>query len=126
MNIPILEKIGLTEGEIKVYLALLKLGETTAGPIVDESRVTRSKIYDILERLKQKGMVSYITKESTKYFCAAKPSTLLDYLSNKEQEIIKDKESISEIIPQLESQYKKKLENKVAEVYLGINGKSNA
>ena len=78
-----LEEIGLTKSEIKVYLALLKLGQTTAGPIVDEAKVTRSKIYDILERLKNKGLVSHIIKESTKYFSATSPTNIIEYLNKK-------------------------------------------
>lgn len=121
-----LEEIGLTNGEIKVYLALLKLGQTTAGPIVDESRVTRSKIYDILERLKNKGLVSYITKESTKYFSAADPHNILEYLNKKEEEIQDEKESINKILPQLLNQQKLAQKSKVAEVFIGMKGMENA
>lgn len=126
MNELILEQIGLTESEVRVYLALLKLGETTAGPIVDEARVTRSKIYDILERLKNKGLVSYITKESTKYFSAADPSNILEYLNNKEKEIEKQKVSVKNLLKKLEQQYKKAIEKKIAEVFIGMGGMQNA
>jgi len=112
-----LEKIGLTKSEIRVYLALLKLGQTTAGPIVDEAKVTRSKIYDILERLKNKGLVSYITKESTKYFSAADPKSLLDYLEEKEKEIQDDKESVKEILPELLLQQTLVEKKKIAEIF---------
>ena len=80
MELEILTEIGLTKSEIKVYLAMLKLGQTTSGKIVDEAKITRSKIYDILERLKNKGLVSFITKDSTKYFSATNPNNLLNYL----------------------------------------------
>ena len=69
-------KIGLTEGETKVYLALSKLGSSTVGPIVKESKVAYSNIYDILNRLIEKGIVSFIIKQKTKYFQAASPSNL--------------------------------------------------
>ena len=49
-----LEEIGLTEGENKVYLALLKLGSSTIGRIIKEAQVSNSKIYDILDRLNKK------------------------------------------------------------------------
>lgn len=126
MDTNILEEVGLTESEAKVYLALLKLGETTAGPVVDEAKVTRSKIYDILERLKNKGLVSHITKESTKYFSATDPSNILDYLDKKENEIINKKESVKNLLPQLEQQYKQVMENKIAEIYMGMKGMQNA
>ncbi len=126
MEIAPLEKIGLTKGEINVYLALLKLGQTTAGPIVDESKVTRSKIYDILERLKNKGLVSYITKESTKYFSAADPATILQYLENKEREIQAEKISIKKILPELMLQQKLAENTKIAEIFVGMRGMENA
>lgn len=125
VEIKALEKIGLTKGEIKVYLALLKLGNTTAGPIVDEAKVTRSKIYDILERLKNKGLVSYITKNSTKYFSAANPSNILEYLNKKELEIKEDKKIIENILPQLLKEIQKK-QKTIAEIYTGIKGMENA
>jgi|SRR3989344_3303652 len=126
MDIKPLEKIGLTESEIKVYLALLKLGQITAGPIVDEAKVTRSKIYDILERLKNKGLVSYLTKESTKYFSAADPKNILNYLEEKEKKIQEDKKSIKMIIPELLLQQTLVGNNKIAEIFIGIKGMENA
>ena len=121
-----LEQIGLTKSEIKVYLALLRLGQTTAGPIVDEAKVTRSKIYDILERLKNKGLVSYIIKESTKYFSTADPHNLLEYLNKKEQGIIKDKQAIKQILPELMLQQSMAKEEKIAEIFIGLKGMENA
>ena len=35
-----LERIGLTQGESRTYLALLGLGQTTTGPIVEKSGVS--------------------------------------------------------------------------------------
>ena len=126
MDIKILKEIGLTESEIKVYLALLKLGQTTAGKIVDEAKVTRSKIYDILERLKDKGLVGYIIKESTKYFSATNPNNILRYLEEKEKKIQEEKDSIKKILPELLNQQKLSQKDKDAEVYIGINRMKNA
>jgi len=126
MDTKALQDIGLTKSETKVYLALLRLGQTTAGKIVEEAKVTRSKIYDILERLKNKGLVSYIIKESTKYFSAANPNNIINYLEEKEQEIQKNKKSINEILPDLLEQQKAAQKGKIAEVFLGINGMRNA
>jgi sugar-specific transcriptional regulator TrmB len=50
MDPKMLEEIGLTEGESKVYLALLKLGATKTGPLIKEADVSSSKVYKILER----------------------------------------------------------------------------
>ena len=41
----------LTMGESKVYQALVELGESPIGNIIKLSKVSHSKIYDILKRL---------------------------------------------------------------------------
>ncbi len=91
MNEQLLAEIGLTKGEIKVYLTLLKLGETTTGKIIEEAQISSGKIYEILEKLIRKGLASFIIKEKTKYFSAASPNRILDYLHEKEK-IIEEKE----------------------------------
>jgi len=114
-------KIGLTEGESKVYLALSELGSSSVGPIVKKSRVAYSNIYDILNRLIDKGIVSFIIKNKTKYFQAGPPSNLIQYLDKKQDEISKEKESLMRILPELDKlrEIKPKQE---AEVFLGKKG----
>lgn len=114
-------KIGLTEGEAKVYLALSELGNSTVGPIVKRARVAYSNIYDILNRLIEKGIVSYIVKNKTKYFQAASPSNLVEYLDKKQEKIANEKEALKKILPNLErlQEIKPKQE---AEIFMGKKG----
>jgi len=100
MNENLLEEIGLTRGEVKVYLTLLKLGQTTTGKIIQEAQISSGKIYEILNKLIAKGLASYIIKEKTKYFRAASPNRILDYLHEKETEL-KNKEN--ELVKELPS-----------------------
>lgn len=83
----LLAKVGLTERESKVYLALLELGSTTTGPLVKKSGVPNSKIYEILESLQNKGLVSWIIKGKIKYFQASDPNKILTLFKEKEKEI---------------------------------------
>lgn len=114
-------RIGLTEGESKVYLALLELGSSTVGPIVKKAGVAYSNIYDILNRLIEKGVVSYIIRNKTKYFQAAGPSNLYDYLERKELELKHQKEMLTTLLPSL-----KKLQHMLpqpeAEIFIGKKG----
>ena len=64
----VLREIGLTESENKIYLALLDLGDSTRGDIVNKSGVAGSKVYDLLERLREKGLVSIYVKDKVKHF----------------------------------------------------------
>lgn len=118
-------RIGLTEGEAKVYLALTRLGSTTVGPVVKDASVAYSNIYDILQRLIDKGVVSFIIKNKTKYFQAVSPKNLMDYLDKKEDEIRQQKETLGKLLPKLEKlQGRKSFQE--AEVFLGKKGLKTA
>ncbi|MBI5002040.1 hypothetical protein HZC31_01495 [Candidatus Woesearchaeota archaeon] len=101
MDIRLLKEAGLTGGEIKVYLALLGLGLSTTGPIIEKSRIARSIIYQILEKLMQKGLVSVITKEKTKYFQAAEPNKIIEYIDEREKQLLENKKQIENMLPEL-------------------------
>ncbi|MBI2130057.1 helix-turn-helix domain-containing protein, partial [Candidatus Woesearchaeota archaeon] len=94
MDTKVLEKIGLTRNQSEVYLALLKLGSATAQQIIKESGMHRSRVYDSLEKLQQLGLVSSVVKDYKRYFQAAKPEKLFEYVDEK-------KEAISQILPEL-------------------------
>lgn len=102
MNEKLLEEIGLTKGEIKVYLTLLKIGETTTGKIIEYAGISSGKIYEILDKLVKKGLVSYIIKEKTKYFEAADPNRILDFLYEKEKKLKQEEEQLKKEIPLLQ------------------------
>ncbi len=83
----LLSEVGLTKRETKVYLALLELGLTTTGPLSKKSTVPNSKIYEILESLENKKLVSWITKIKTKYFQASDPEKILTLFNEKKKNI---------------------------------------
>ena len=68
-----MRKVGLTNSEIAVYSALVKLRSSTTGPIVKEAGISSGKIYEILDKLIAKGLVSYIVKAGRKYFQLTEP-----------------------------------------------------
>ncbi|MBW3015460.1 hypothetical protein KY330_03495 [Candidatus Woesearchaeota archaeon] len=114
-------KIGLTEGEAKVYLALLELGSSTVGPIVKKSGVAYSNIYEILQRLIEKGITSYIIKNKTKYFQSASPSNLYKYLERKEKELIVQKNDLKKALPLLR-EIQETTPKQEAEIFIGKKG----
>lgn len=97
----LLEGIGLSRGEIKVYLTLLKIGETTTGKIIENAQLSGSKVYVILEKLIQKGLVTYIIKEKTKYFTSTSPKRIIDYVKEKKRYIEEKETEIERILPGL-------------------------
>ncbi len=118
----IFEKMGLSAGESKVYSSLLKLGESTITPLTSDANVTKSKIYDILEKLIKKGLVGYNIKQNIKHFFVNDPRKIIDYLTQKEDEIKSNKEEIEKILPSLIAQRNSASSERVAEIYQGYNG----
>lgn len=99
------ENFGLTETEVNIYLSLLELGQATASEIAIRNNLNRTFTYDRIERLVEKGLVSYFIKENKKYFKPCDPNQLVALLKENEEEILsqlKKKEGeVKEIIPTL-------------------------
>lgn len=122
MNTKILEEIGLTDSEIKVYLALLELGSSKKGPIVKKAGITSSKIYEVIDKLIERGLASYVIKDKVKYFNAAPPSRIKDYLKEKETKLKEQEAELDKLLPSLELKQKLAEKKIDAEVYRGWRG----
>jgi len=120
-----LQELGFTPGEEKIYFSLTKLGTSTITPIAKESGVSRSKVYEILEKLAQKGIVSHFKKNNVSHFKAAPPSRILDYLKKKEEELRKKREEFSSKLSFFDGLAKGSKSLQEAEVYEGIEGIKN-
>ena len=114
MDTTILKEIGLTEAQIKVYLALLELGSTKTGPVLQKTGLSGSVVYRAIEELIEKGLVSYTIKAKTKHFTATEPKNLLRLWEDK-------KTKIEEALPELES-IQKPAERQETKMYLGWKG----
>ncbi len=122
MDTKLLEEIGLTNGEIKAYLALLKLGSCSTGPLAKESQVSRSKLYIILDKLEKKGLASHVEKKGVTYFQAVEPNKIKDYIREKEERLQNLEKEFSNLLPQLESLQKEKGRVQKVTVYQGLKG----
>ena len=115
MDTKVLEKIGLTKNEIAVYLALLELGTTSTGPMIVKSGLHSSRVYESLNSLIKKGMVSFVLKGNVKEFTAAEPESILDLLEER-------KRDVQDIIPELKVLKSLKKPEDKATVYEGYRG----
>ena len=123
MDKQILREIGLSEGEIKVYLALLKLGEARKTELAKDAGVSSSKIYEICSRLQRKGIVGTIVRDKKTHFQAMEPKRLLDFFNEKTAKIENQKKELEKTIPFLEN-FSRTQENK-AVLYEGLNAIKN-
>ncbi len=68
MELEYLRKIGLSEGEVKVYSAVLNIGTSNLNKIHEKTGIERRNIYDILNKLIEKGLISYTIEKGKKHF----------------------------------------------------------
>ncbi|MBS3073989.1 hypothetical protein J4447_00870 [Candidatus Pacearchaeota archaeon] len=114
MNTEILEDIGLSNVEIKVFLTLLELGEVKAGRIIEKTGLQSSSTYHAISSLIKRGLVSYVRKSEVKYYRACNPKNILDYIELKKREYLK-------ILPELEAK-QRRTENEGVEFFKGVKG----
>lgn len=89
MDTDILTEIGLTKGETKVYISLLEIGESSAGPIKRRTKLQNSVVHLCLNNLIQKGLVNYVEKGKRKFYRATNPKNLVDFIDEKKRKIMK-------------------------------------
>ena len=106
MDLKLLEEIGLTQGEVKVYQALLRLGPSKTGELCAAAGVSSSKVYKILDRLRAKGLAGQVLKEGVKHYVAMEPRRVLDYLDEKQEQLAGKRQLIEKMLPELEKQKK--------------------
>ena len=115
MDIQILQEIGLSNTEAKVYLALLELGSALAGEITKKSEVNRTNVYDALERLIEKGLVTYVISANRKVFEPVSPDRL--------QKILKEKqEKLDSQMAEIQLKYKTSKTKEEATIFKGKKG----
>lgn len=114
--------MGLTKGEVKAYLALLKLGSTSTGPLAEESGVSRSKLYSILGRLEKKGLAGHVEERGVVRFQAVEPAKIRDYIRRKETNLKELGEKFENFLPRLESWKRGAEEVQKVTLYQGFEG----
>jgi len=80
------KKLGFSDKEAAVYLALLRLDTATATQISKKTGINRTSSYDILDSLMQKGLISKFKKEKKAFFHAGDPKRLISYFEREKEE----------------------------------------
>lgn len=110
-----LESLGLTRNEAKIYLYLLKKGSTTTGAIIKSTKISNSRVYESLNILISKGLVTYNIQKKGKHFQAEDPEKFL--ILEEER-----KKKIEKLIPGLVKLKSIKEEETVSAVFEGLEG----
>lgn len=118
----ILEKIGLSEKEAKVYLAALELGPSTVQQIAKKADVVRPTTYVILDTLLKKGLMSSVDTGPKTLFSAEPPTQLGKYLDHQEQHLRDLRNDLVGVIPDLEAMFAQAGERPRVRFYDGVEG----
>ena len=110
-----LQKLGLSKNEAKIYLALLEAGAAPAGVLSKKTQINRTTTYDAIERLIEKGLVSYALQAGRKVFKPSSPEKLMENLREQQK-------AGEEIIPELQKIYGSAKEKEESAIYEGRKG----
>ncbi len=122
MDTATLEKLGLNKNEAKVYSTLIKLGPSPAGILIKETEFHRNIIYDNLDKLADKGLISFISEGKKKIFQPNSPETIMQMLE-KEQESLDEKKKLGEILKKdIEKLIHKDKNKQEASIFRGVKG----
>src|SRR5680860_256613 len=97
-----LKELGLTDKEVDVYLAGLRLGPTTAQYLADASEVKRSTVYFVIDGLKKHGLINQTFRGRKKFFEMASPEKLTKFVDNDKNKLKKKEGVINKIISDLQ------------------------
>ncbi|MAG60677.1 hypothetical protein CL619_02715 [archaeon] len=115
MDVTILEDLGLTQAEIKVYLALLEEGSTTAGQILKKSKLQNSVVHRALNSLIEKGLISFILEGRRRVYLATDPENFYNFIDDK-------KKRFERLLPELKVKQKLAKKEEQATVFRGKRG----
>jgi predicted transcriptional regulator len=119
MNIKDLAKLGMSEAEAIIYYSVLKLKTCTVKQISKESGFHRTNIYDVLEQLKEKGLVSYFQEGKVMKYSPSSPSSFYELINEK-------KELLDTFFPELKKLYESTSEEIKVEILKGNEGMKTA
>ncbi len=118
----LLEPYGLREEEAKIYLILVQNGFMTALTISRTLRMGRTKVYRILDKLIAKGLSDQRLDSTGLRFGATDPSKLSQLINEREHEVLSLKDSLPQLIENLEKMSWRKHEKTKVLYYKGVEG----
>lgn len=83
----VIEMLGYSAKEAKVYLAMLSLGESHISDISDKVGMPRSSTQAIADKLHRDGLANFYTMRRYKYWVAENPRRLLDIVRERERAV---------------------------------------
>ena len=118
MYLDVLEEIGLTQNEAKIYESLLALGVSSVPHISLKTGVHKRNIYDIIPKMLRKGLIYQIADTKENRYGPVEPKKLEDLIREKD-------ERLKKILPALTRKFKTAAPNEAVYIYKGVEGFKN-
>jgi len=81
----ILQKNGFSEKEALVYLSVLRYREATISQVARNTHIKRTSVYNTMQALKSRGLLSITTRKNTQFISAVSPDFLVEKLMSHAQ-----------------------------------------
>jgi sugar-specific transcriptional regulator TrmB len=114
MNIEkVIQKLGYTQKEARLYLAALILGESKVSDLAEKLKIPRTSASVTAEKLHKEGLLTYYVKRFNKYWVAESPEKLLERIKEEEA-------TLQSVLPELKALQQNTLLNKpTVKIYVG-------
>jgi sugar-specific transcriptional regulator TrmB len=109
----------LTSNEVKIYIALIENGESTAKTLSEQTDIKRPTVYLTLEQLHRKGLVSAIEEGKIKKYAASDPEYLREFFAQRIQ-------ALNKIMPELKWLSNRLSQKPTVRYFSGIEGAKSA
>ncbi len=112
--------LGFNKNEAKVYHSLIKFKTADASQLIKNTKFHKNIVYDNLEKLIDKGLVSFIIENGRKVFSISPHETFLHYFDEQEKELIEKKKLAKKIAGEIRSTIKEIPEKQEATISRGV------
>lgn len=93
-------QLGFSNKEIGIYLSILQTAEASILNVAKDTGLSRGTVYDVIEKLKQKGYVAEIKKGKKRRFVPENPTNqFYILLDQKHEQLEKSKALVENLLP---------------------------
>lgn len=96
---------GLSEKASSIYLALLELGGAFPSQIAKHTKIKRSTVYEVLDDLAIKGLISELKKRNKYFYSIEHPKRLVHFSQRSIAKAQEHHQKLQEFLPNLEGLY---------------------
>jgi sugar-specific transcriptional regulator TrmB len=105
----------LTQAEVKVYLALLDAGSSSAGKILETSRLQNSVVHRALNTLIEKGLINFVQEGKKRIYQATDPEGFFHFMDEK-------RSRFAQLLPELKQRQQLAGKKESASIFRGLKG----